>query len=177
MRIRVTLGILVLAFASVHAYGADKQTTTDDYDGVYIKRPAIVVSDLERALHLWRDVLGMTVDGINKEKPDSLAYDLFDVPKTATLRFATLNAGARQERTYGMLEISGMDVPRLSGIRRAGVVVNANGRWSEIRAAVQDMGLTLLREKVLVTKDQGTGIETGFVDWDGNLIVVYQLPG
>ncbi|MEM7283723.1 MAG: VOC family protein [Pseudomonadota bacterium] len=175
MNFRVALIPLLMLCSVAHVANAD-DATSEDYVGIYIKRSAIVVSDLERTLTLWRDVLGMTVDSMSNENKDSLAYDLFNVPKTATLRFATLNAGP-QERAFGMLEISGIDIPHQSGeIRRTGIVVNANGRWGEIKASIEEMGLELLRQKTLVTRDHRVGIETGFIDWDGNLIVVYQLP-
>lgn len=165
---------LLLGFSIVLSVQA--QENSDTYSGVLIKRPAIVVTDLDRALLLFRDVLGLSVNSISTEDSDSLAYDLFNVPPGAQLRFATLDAGEIQRRTYGLLEISGVEVKAQSGLRRAGVVINANGRWEEIRMAVNDLGLTLLREKKLVTSDQRIGIETGFVDWDGNLIIIYQLP-
>lgn len=166
--------LLLMCFGLVLTVQA--QEIDDAYSGALVKRPAIVVTDLDRALSLWRDVLGLNVNSVSTEDSDSLAYDLFNVPPEARLRFATLDAGDVQQRTYGLLEVSGVKLNAQSGLRRAGVVINANGRWQEIRLAVIDLGLTLLREKKLVTADQGTGIETGFVDWDGNLIIIYQLP-
>jgi len=147
------------------------------YDGVLLKRGALVVSDLDRAFKIWIDLFGMEVDSLIEQSPDSLAYDLFDVPKGAQTRFATLNAGDQQVRTLGMLEVKGVDYPSQTGIRRGGVVMNANGRLDAIRAALPELGLAMLREKPLTVEGQGTGTETGFYDWDGNLIVLYQLPG
>ena len=147
------------------------------YDGVYFKRGNLVVSDLERAYRIWIDLFGMQVDTEIAQDADSLAYDLFNAPKTARTRFATLNAGPAQLRTLGIYEVTGVPLEVQEGIRRGSVVINANGRLDAIRAALPGMGLSMLREKTLVTDDQGTGIETGFYDWDGNLIVLYELPG
>lgn len=147
------------------------------YDGVLLKRGALVVSDLDRAFKVWIDLFGMEVDSLIEQSPDSLAYDLFDVPEEAKTRFATLNAGDQQMRTLGMLEVKGVEYPQQTGIRRGGVVMNANGRLDTIRAALPGIGLAMLREKPLTVDGQGTGTETGFHDWDGNLIVLYQLPG
>ncbi len=91
--------------------------------------------------------------------------------------FTTLNAGPEQMRTLGIYEVTGVPMEAQDGIRRSSVVINANGRLDAIRAALPGMGLSMLREKRLVTVDQQVGIETGFYDWDGNLIVLYELPG
>ena len=146
------------------------------YDGVYFRRGNIVVSDLERAYKIWIDLFGMQIDTENTQDADSLAYDLFNVPRTARTRFATLNAGPLQTRTLGIYEVTGVPFEAQAGIRRGGVVINANGRLDAIRAALPGLGLSMLREKTLVTVDQEVGIETGFHDWDGNLIVLYELP-
>lgn len=59
--------------------------------------------------------------------------------------------------------------------RRGNIVVSDLERAYTIRAALPGLGLSMLREKTLVTVDQEVGIETGFHDWDGNLIVLYEL--
>ena len=119
----------------------------------------------------------MQIDTVSSQDADSLAYDLFNVPRTARTRFATLNAGPLQMRTLGIYEVTGVALESQDGIRRGSVVINANGRLDAIRAALPGLGLSMLREKTLVTDDQKVGIETGFYDWDGNLIVLYELPG
>ena len=88
----------------------------------------------------------------------------------------TLNAGPLQPRTLGIYEVAGLLPDEQDRIRRGAVVINANGRLDAIRAALPGMGLSMLREKTLVTVDRQVGIETGFYDWDGNLIVLYELP-
>lgn len=166
------------------APGASENQGTNDaepasdaaYDGALFRRGNIVVSDLDRAYTLWIDLLGMQVDTLFTQDADSLAYDLFNVPKTARTRFATLNAGPEQPRTLGIYEVTGVPLEGQDGIRRGSVVINANGRLDAIRAALPGMGLSMLREKTLVTVDGQVGIETGFYDWDGNLIVLYELP-
>lgn len=150
-------------------------TAAAAYDGVYFRRGNIVVSDLERAYRIWIDLFGMEIDTENIPDADSLSYDLFNVPNTARTRFATLNAGPEQSRTLGIYEVAGLLPNEQDRIRRGAVVINANGRLDAIRAALPGLGLSMLREKRLVTVDQEVGIETGFHDWDGNLIVLYEL--
>ncbi len=176
----VTL-VLLVAACSPGAVGNQEANGADPagdaaYDGVYFKRGNVVVSDLDRACKIWIDLFGMQIDTVFTQDADSLAYDLFNVPKTARTRFATLNAGPEQMRTLGIYEVTGVPMEAQDGIRRGSVVINANGRLDAIRAALPGMGLSMLREKKLVTVDQQVGTETGFYDWDGNLIVLYELP-
>ncbi len=175
-----TLVLLVAACApgAVENPGADVADPAGDaaFDGVYFRRGNIVVSDLERAYKIWIDLFGMQIDTENVQDADSLAYDLFNVPRTARTRFATLNAGPLQSRILGIYEVTDLPLEAQDEIRRGGVVINANGRLDAIRAALPGMGLSMLREKTLVTVDQEVGIETGFHDWDGNLIILYELP-
>lgn len=174
----LVLLLAACAPGAVENQGPNASDTGSDaaYDGVLFKRGKVVVSDLDRACTLWIDLLGMQIDTVFTQDADSLAYDLFNVPKTARTRFATLNAGPEQPRTLGIYEVTGVPLEAQDGIRRGSVVINANGRLDEIRAALPGMGLSMLREKTLVTVDEQVGIETGFYDWDGNLIVLYELP-
>ncbi len=180
----VICSTLILLLAGCAPGAVENQEPNDvgaaneaEYDGVYFKRGNVVVSDLERAYKIWIDLFGMQIDTVNTQDADSLAYDLFNVPKVARTRFATLNAGPLQMRTLGIYEVTGVPLAAQDGIRRGSVVINANGRLDEIRAALPGLGLAMLREKKLVTVDKKVGIETGFYDWDGNLIVLYELPG
>ena len=88
------------------------------YDGVLFRRGNVVVSDLDRAYKIWIDLFGMQIDTVNTQDADSLAYDLFNVPKTARTRFATLNAGPEQARTLGIYEVTGVPLEAQDGIRR-----------------------------------------------------------
>jgi len=174
-RIAVALFAVVM-MAAIQGRGQAMAETGDAYDGIYFKRGLLAVSDLDRALTLWVDVMGMQVDSISVADADSLLYQLFNVPAGVPLRFATMNAGPRQQRTLGIFEMREEPLPEQTGVRRGGVVINANGRLDAIREALPGLCLEMLREKVLVSDGQGTGIETGFYDWDGNLIVLFQLP-
>lgn len=154
----------------------NSQETAETYTGALFKRGLLTVTDIDRALTLWVGVLGMEVDSLNEQNPDSLIYQLFDIPAGVKTRFATLNAGPDQQRTLGILEVKDAGLDPQSGIRRGGVVINANGRIDAIKAALAGLGLRVLREKPLKTHDGKEGTETGFFDWDGNLIVLFELP-
>jgi catechol 2,3-dioxygenase-like lactoylglutathione lyase family enzyme len=147
-----------------------------DYDGAYYKRQLYVVTDMERALTLWRDVMGLQPGDITTSGPNSYSREVFNIPARAAMRFCTLSAGPNQVRTLALLEVKGVRLPRKTGIRTTGAVINANGRLDAIIAAARAKGLTIMGPRVLQSATQGTGIEQGFLDWDGNVIVLYQFP-
>jgi hypothetical protein len=84
-----------------------------------------------------------------------------------------------QIRTLALLEVTGIALEPAAGIRRAAAVINANGRYEAIDAAITEMGLERMEPRPLgdPASPRGQGVELGFVDWDGNLIVIYEFPG
>jgi hypothetical protein len=141
--------------------------SSGDYDGAYYKRQLYVVTNMERALTLWRDVLGLQPGEITISGPNSYSREVFNIPARATMRFCTLSA---------LLEVKGVRLPAKNGIRTTGAVINANGRLDAIIGSARTMGLTIFGPRVLTSQGQGEGIEQGFLDWDGNVIVLYQFP-
>jgi hypothetical protein len=146
------------------------------YEGSFFKRQLIAVSNMERALGLWRDVIGFQAGAITTSGPQSYSREVFNIPARASLRFCTLSAGPQQVRTLALLEITGVRLPRQRGIRTAGAVVDARGRLEAIIGWATAQGLTVFGPRPLTNPDQGTGTEQGFLDWDGNVVVLYQFP-
>lgn len=173
----VLIGLPQLAFAQTAAVPAGQAVDpAAPYDGAYYKRQLYVVTDMERALTLWRDVMGLIPGEITTSGPNSYSREVFNIPARAAMRFCTLSAGPTQVRTLALLEVKGVRLPRKTGIRTTGAVINANGRLEAIIASARSMGLTVMGPRVLTSATQGDGIEQGFLDWDGNVIVLYQFP-
>lgn len=146
------------------------------YDGAYFKRVNLVVSDLDRALTIYRDVLGFDVDNVSESSEDSYSYPVFRIPRDAQLRFATLSAGTEQVRTLALTEVRGAELPEPpdagTPFRTASVI-----RVDDIEATfekIEDLGLDTTEAKYA----GGTDFffwERAFVDYDGHLIVLYQI--
>lgn len=172
-----------LALAAAGATHAAAQTAPpsspqadDGYAGSFYKRQLVVVSDMDRALRLWRDTLGFQAGAVTQSGPQSYSREVFNIPARASLRFCTLSAGQRQVRTFALLEVTGVRLPRARGIRMTGSVIDARGRLEDIIAWAQAEGLTVFGPRPLTNPEQGTGTEQGFLDWDGNVVVLYQFP-
>lgn len=164
------------AAAQEAAAAAAGAAEADTYAGAYFKRQLFVVSDMDRALTLWRDVLGLEPGAITVSGPNSYSREVFAIPPEAAMRFVTMSAGPDQQRTLALLEVTGVPLPRQTGIRTTAAVINARGRLAEIVRRSEAMGLTALPPRPLATATQGTGTEQAILDWDGNVIVLYELP-
>lgn len=173
----VTLGLLtgVAALASGYAIaqtdGASPAVEAAPYNGSYIRRPTIVVSDMESSLALYRDILGFRLGSLKEDPKDSYVYEAFNIPIDAIAMHATLDSD-NEKRTLSLVEYKGLErVDVLNAIRRAAVLVNVNGRFGEVKAQLEDGGYHLLSPHRLGE----SGVEMGFLDPDGHLVVIYQF--
>jgi catechol 2,3-dioxygenase-like lactoylglutathione lyase family enzyme len=142
--------------------------------GLRLQRANLIVADLERALRVYRDILGFRVEFIKDSEPDSYSYPVFEIPGQAVLRFAVLSANDEQLRSLALTEIRGVEVPRPELPRRHALVLNIEA-IDAVLAALQAEGLHVYPEKRLETQDSRIGREIGFVDHDGHLVVIYRI--
>ena len=142
-------------------------------DTVRFQRANYVVSNLDRALVLYRDILGLTVEFIHASEPDSYSYPVFEIDDRARLRFCVLST-ATQPRVMALTEITGIDLPDMPAPRRAAIVLDVPD-IDEVLAGCTQAGFEVYPEQRLVTHDGRTGREIGIVDDDGNLVVIYRI--
>lgn len=149
-----------------------------------MKRPTLMVSNLEASLAVYRDLLGFEVFYIRGDDPDlpnakeddqsSPAYEYFSLDRSryTYTRFATLNTPS-QARAFGLMEV------------RGGVLKQATPRLSTVVLQVRDV-MALKSEllkaglKVFALHEGNTpeGMiyrELPFADPDGHVIVLYDL--
>lgn len=142
--------------------------------GLRLQRPNLVVGDLDRALRVYRDILGFTVDFIEDSDAASYSYPVFEIPREAELRFCVLSANAEQPRSLALTEIRGIEVPPSPLPRRNALVLRIEA-IDAVLAALRTEGLKVYPEERLETHDGRVGREIGFVDHDGHLIVIYRI--
>jgi len=136
-----------------------------------IQRTNMIVSDLERAFSLYRDVLGFEVFRVAEHGEDSYAYEIFEIDRSATLREAMLSSPT-QARVLGLTEVTRVELETAAKPNRVALVVEVEN-FDETITAVRELGLTVFREDRLTTVDSREIAEQGFLDWDGNLTLVY----
>jgi len=140
---------------------------------VRFQRANYVVTDLDRALTLYRDILGMHVEFSKDSEPDSYSYDVFEIDRSKALGFAVLGTPT-QPRVMALTEIRGATLEDVSLPRRAAIVLHVDDIDTVVEGC-RDAGLHVYREDHLETNDGRTGREFGVLDFDGNLVVLYHI--
>ena len=139
-----------------------------------LQRANYLVADIERALQLYRDILGFEVAFIKDSPSDSYSYPVFAIDKASTLRFAVLST-SDQPRVMALTEVSNPGIMAQALPRRAAIVIEI----ADIDGVIADcerQGFTVYPEERLETHDGRIGRELGIVDDDGNLVVIYYIP-
>ncbi len=165
--------ICLLCISACGQPAGTDMTATDSHQGAAFKRTALMVADIDRALTLYRDALGLTVDEITRSSPESFGYATFKVPPAARFRFAALTAGA-QVRTLGLAEVQGIELPALPAPHRSAVVFRVPDMAAAV-AQIKALGLELGPSNIDVTSDGVHFVEQPLVDFDGHLVLLYQL--
>jgi len=139
---------------------------------LFYKRITLVVADIERSLTVYRDVLGFTLNSLKPSDEDSYSYPVFRIPREAQISFATLD-GPEQVRTIGLTEVKGVPIPISKGIRMTASVIKVNDLVGVI-AQIKELGLETT-EPETDSNDEITFLEQAFIDFDGHLIVLYEI--
>jgi len=170
---RILLAVFVLAYLGAGTAAAQTAPASPAAGVVQVKRPNLVVADMERALRVYRDILGFKVFADSPSGPDSYSYPVFKFPKEAKLRMATLNT-ADGVRVLAITEVKGVPLPPKPVPHRHAVVIEVKG-IEQVIARVAAEGLPVVPPKPSKTPEGLTFIEQAFEDHDGHLIVLYEI--
>jgi catechol 2,3-dioxygenase-like lactoylglutathione lyase family enzyme len=139
----------------------------------YFQRAALVVNDLEKALAVYRDLLGFTLEFVGDRESDAYAYEIFAIPEKVPIRFAALSS-ASQQRTLALIEAPG-HAASLGDARRVATVIQVPS-VVETTARVRALGLEAHEPRTELEPANGPPrTEGGFYDHDGHTVVIYNL--
>ena len=138
-----------------------------------LKRINLIVSDLDQSLGIYRDVIGMEVFEIKNSEKGSYAYKVFNLPQDADMRYASLNIGSKT-RGFSLTEIKNAKLPSYDGIKMTTAVIQVKG-LREIYDRIIDMNLYSTEIDEDTTPEGITFAEFSFTDYDGHLVVLYEL--
>jgi catechol 2,3-dioxygenase-like lactoylglutathione lyase family enzyme len=141
---------------------------------VRFQRANYVVSDMDRALELYRDILGMQLEFMQDSEDDSYSYPVFEIDRSSTLRFVVLST-PDQPRVMALTEVTNPGVLAQSLPRRAAIVLEMPD-IDGVLADCERHAFATYPEERLETHDGRFGREVGIVDDDGNLVVLYYIP-
>lgn len=143
---------------------------------MYVKRPALVVNNLERSLEIYRDILGFEVQFIKASASNSYSYDVFNIPRHIAMRFATLTADGPDVSIFGLIEAPGArSKPRCDEIRASAVVIHVDDLDAVVSALQARADVTIMPPFALTTQDGRTGREVCMIDPDGHAILLYHI--
>lgn len=137
------------------------------------QRANYLVSDKERALLLYRDLLGMRLEFIKESKSDSYSYDVFDIDPSISIEFAVLSY-RDQPRVLALTILGEGNLAPNPSPRRSAIVIEVESVESMVEAC-QAHNFHCFRVDELITQDGREGKEAGILDADGNLVVIYTI--
>ena len=139
----------------------------------HYKRPNLLVADMERSLSLYVDVLGFEAAPVSESSADSFSYPVFKIPREGRMRYTYLGEPG-EARVFGLTEVRGVEMEAVSDApHRTGHVIGVDDLRGKL-ARVSAMGL----EATEVKEAGGTEfrfLEVAFTDFDGHLIVLYEV--
>lgn len=141
----------------------------------YMQRSCFLVSDLDKSLTLYRDLLGFKLEYLDSDGPDAFSYEIFNIDRSKQTRFATFST-ADQLRTLALIEVPELNAnPTQTPV--AASVVHVDSVDNTIEAA-KVMGLSTSRILRELTPQSGPArAEAAIYDFDGHPVVIYQLIG
>ena len=137
------------------------------------QRANYLVSDKERALLLYREVLGMELEYLKDSPADSYSYEVFDIDPALAIEFATLSYQG-QPRVLALTILGAGNLAPNPSPRRSAIVIEVESVEATVTAC-QGHGFKCFRVDQLVTPDGREGKEAGILDDDGNLVVIYNI--
>ena len=137
------------------------------------QRANYLVSNKERALLLYVDILGMNLDFMKESEEDSYSYEVFDIDDSIPMEFALLSY-ENQPRVLALTILGDGNLEQNPTPRRSAIVIEVDN-VDETVAKCKKNGFHCYRDDHLITHDGREGKEVGILDDDGNLVVIYKI--
>ena len=143
----------------------------NNLDRLHIKRPCLLVADLERSLTIYRDILGFKLIYMSEASPDSYLYTIFKLPNTAKLKFAAFDT-EYESRALALTEVKGIKLPSPTPPYLTAMVIRV-GQLAPAIAKISQLGLEIVKPNSFTTPPNLCFTEQAFYDYDGHLIMLY----
>jgi len=138
----------------------------------FFQRAALLVDDLDKALAVYRDLLGFELEFVGDDESDSFAYEIFAIPQDIKTRFAALSSES-QQRTLALIEAPGHAAAQSE--RRTATVIQVTSVVATLERA-SALGLDVCEARTELDPAKGPPrTESGFYDHDGHTVVIYNL--
>ena len=138
----------------------------------YLHRTNFVVADMDRALRLYRDILGFEVNGIMPASP--LMDNIFEIPAEADTRIAFLSSTEGGFGDIGITEVKGVDLPPAQSMYPTVFIIEIQRKIDDMVAQLEAEGLDI--KGVYDLKEPLPRVEIVFTDHDGHRVLLMRLP-
>jgi len=156
--------LLIISIAPLKLF-ADTVDEKNEWSGAEFRRWSAVVSDMDETIHLYRDILGFSLDSVRVDPLQSYVYTIFNIDRSIRTKHATFSSSTKQ-RVLSVIEVPGVKLERPPQSPRLSVaLINANGGFDKIVAQLKAEKYEVFEPHRLGSK----GIEIGFLDRDGHL--------
>jgi catechol 2,3-dioxygenase-like lactoylglutathione lyase family enzyme len=136
----------------------------------YVHRSNFIVADLDRALRVYRDIIGFKVDGI--APASTFMDDVLNIPPEAETRIAFLSSGEGEFGNIAMTEIKGFELPRDSGIHSSVLIIEVQRDMETLFDQLKAEGCELEKIYELTRPSRR---EIAFTDLDGHRVILMRL--
>ena len=141
--------------------------------GLHLKRPCLVVADLQRSFKLYQDILGFKLDYVSAASETSYLYTVFKIPKHGKLTFATLST-EHELRALALTEVKEVKMPRPQPPYAIGLVIQV-AELATTMLAIEALGLEIMLPSSFTAPPNLVFTEQGFLDFDGHLIILHEV--
>lgn len=141
--------------------------------GLHVKRPCLLIADLDQSLRLYQDILGFRLDYVGVASPESYLYQAFQLPAQAQMRFAALST-EHEERALALTEVKGITLTPPPPPHRSGTVIQVEA-VAPVIDKIRTLGLKTVPPTHFTAPPNLAFTEQGFFDFDGHLIVLYDV--
>lgn len=143
------------------------------FNQLHIKRPCLLVADLQRSLTVYRDILGFKLVYQSEASSDSYLYSIFKLPDTAKLTFAAFDT-KDEPRALALTEVKGIELPPPTPPYRTAIIIRVGDLASTI-AQIRQLNLEIVKPNSFTTPPNLYFTEQAFYDDDGHLIMLYEV--
>jgi catechol 2,3-dioxygenase-like lactoylglutathione lyase family enzyme len=142
------------------------------------QRATLTVSDMDRSLHFYRDLLGFTISGDARYDTPALRT-MFHIPEGATPRLVLLDASATQPRALALVHADGLAVDAAANTRNAPALVVNTTAMDTIMGRMEASDITVVLPPTPLNDFSGKpfGREAMVLDPDGVRVVLFESLG
>jgi catechol 2,3-dioxygenase-like lactoylglutathione lyase family enzyme len=136
-----------------------------------VHRPNILVSDMDKALRVYRDVIGFKVNFLLDAL--DVAHEMFGLPPDTKLRMAFISEGKGAFGSLALTEAKGVTLPKRTPPYQACIIIELReGRLPGVLERLRGEGCEVGRAYEL---EQPTRTDVSVTDPFGNRLVLFEI--